>query len=143
DGTYDERSGPYEGRFVKDADEDLIEDLRARGRLHHAERLLHAYPHCWRCGTPLLYYAKPTWYIRTSQLRDRLLAATESVDWHPEHIKHGRMGRWLENNVDWALGRERYWGTPLPIWQCTSCRHQEAIGRIAGVEEGRGQPLRQ
>ena len=83
DGTYDERIGPYAGRWVKDADADLIEDLRARGRLLRAERYLHAYPHCWRCGTPLLYYAKPSWYIRTSQLRDRLLAANETVDWHP------------------------------------------------------------
>ena len=103
DGTYDERIGPYAGRFVKDADEDLIEDLRSRGRLHHSERLFHSYPHCWRCGTPLLYYAKPSWYVATSKVKDRLLAANESVEWHPEHIKHGRFGRWLENNVDWAL----------------------------------------
>ena len=92
DGTYDERIGPYEGRFVKDADDDLIEDLEARGRMFRSERLLHSYPHCWRCGTPLLYYAKPTWYIRTSAVKDRLLAANETVDWHPEHIKHGRFG---------------------------------------------------
>ncbi len=134
DGTYDERIGPYAGRFVKDADADLVEDLRRRGKLLRDEPYEHAYPHCWRCGTPLLYYAKPSWYIATSKLRDRLLAANETVDWHPEHIKHGRFGDWLSNNVDWALSRERYWGTPLPIWRCEE-GHVHCVGSFDELEE--------
>jgi len=134
DGTYDERIGAYAGRRVKGADQDLIEDLRARDRVLRAEPYEHSYPHCWRCGTPLLYYAKPSWYIATSQIKDRLLAANESITWHPGHVKHGRFGNWLENNIDWALSRERYWGTPLPVWRCGK-DHLRVIGSFAELQE--------
>ncbi|MCU0257423.1 MAG: isoleucine--tRNA ligase [Solirubrobacteraceae bacterium] len=134
DGTYDERIGAFAGRFVKDADADLVQDLRERGRLLREEPYEHAYPHCWRCSTPLIYYAKPSWYIATSQIRDRLLAANDTIDWHPEHIKEGRFGDWLRNNVDWALSRERYWGTPLPVWRCEN-GHTHTIGSFDELEE--------
>jgi isoleucyl-tRNA synthetase len=134
DGTYDERIGPYVGRWVKDADLDLIDDLKQQNKLFKAESYEHSYPHCWRCDTPLLYYAKPSWYIGTSQIRDRLLASNETVNWHPDHVKHGRFGKWLENNVDWALSRERYWGSPLPIWTCEA-GHERAIGSLKELNE--------
>ncbi len=137
DGTYDERIGRHAGRFVKDADDDLIEDLRNRGRLLRSEPYEHSYPHCWRCSTPLLYYAKPSWYIATTKLHGELLAANEQITWHPEHIKHGRFGRWLENNVDWALSRERYWGTPLPVWRCEQ-GHVTVIGSFEDLEQRSG-----
>ena len=140
DGTFDERITPWAGRFVKDADAEIVEALRENGRLLKSSDYEHSYPHCWRCGTPLLYYAKPSWYIATSKVRDRLLANNETVNWHPEHIKHGRFGDWLENNVDWALSRERYWGTPLPVWRCEA-GHIHCIGGFGELEELSGVAL--
>ena len=118
DGTFDDSAGPFAGMYVRAADPEIIEALRESGRLFRAGEYEHAYPHCWRCGTPLIYYAKTNWYVRTTEVKDQLLAANEPINWYPEHIKHGRFGNWLENNVDWALSRERYWGTALPIWRC-------------------------
>jgi isoleucyl-tRNA synthetase len=132
---------PWRGMFVKDADPLIIQDLDARGLVFDAGTYTHTYPFCWRCDTPLLYYARSTWYVRTTQYKDKLVSLNQLVNWIPEHVKTGRFGNWLENNVDWALGRERYWGTPLPIWRCTDCDHQQCIGSIAELSEFAGSDL--
>ena len=141
DGTFISEVTPWRGVFVKDADPLIIEDLEARGLLFKSESYTHTYPFCWRCGTPLLYYARESWYIRTSDFRDKLVTLNNTINWVPDHIKTGRFGNWLENNIDWALSRERYWGTPLPIWECESCRHREGVGSVKELSDKAGRDL--
>ncbi len=141
DGTFISEVQPWAGLFVKDADPLITRNLKERGLLFREGTYVHTYPFCWRCSTPLLYYARPTWYIRTSQFKDRMVELNDQINWYPEHIRKGRFGNWLENNVDWALGRERYWGTPLPVWECESCHNQDCIGSIAELSDRSGKSL--
>ena len=131
---------PWAGVFVKEADPAITAELKGRGLLYKAGTYEHTYPFCWRCDTPLIYWAKETWYVRTSEYKDRLVATNQQINWVPDHIKDGRFGRWLENNVDWAMGRDRYWATPLPIWQSDApgSSYTECVGSLAELSEKTG-----
>ncbi|MDO8473766.1 MAG: isoleucine--tRNA ligase [Dehalococcoidia bacterium] len=125
---------PFSGKFVKDADPIVLKDLKSRGLVYRSERIKHTYPFCWRCDSPLLYYAKKSWYIRTTAAKDRLVSGNESINWYPDHIKYGRFGDWLKNNVDWAFSRESFWGTPLSVWHCQMCGQQDCVGSVADLK---------
>jgi isoleucyl-tRNA synthetase len=128
------------GKFFKDADKDLIKDLKQRGLMFRSLQFEHSYPHCWRCHTALMYYAQPSWYIRTTAIKDELLKVNQKTNWHPETIKNGRFGDWLNNNIDWAVSRNRYWGTPLPIWRCEN-KHEVCVGSLAELSKLSGSEL--
>ena len=141
EGKFRNEISSWAGVFVKDADPLIVKNLDERGLLFHIGKYNHSYPFCWRCDTPLLYCARPTWYIKTSAIKDRLVELNQQINWVPDHIKNGRFGNWLENNIDWALGRNRYWGTPLPVWECNACHHQECIGAVQKLSELTGRDL--
>ena len=139
-GEFDDTVTDYKGKFVKDADAEIIQDLKSRNILYKKEAYLHSYPHCWRCSSPLLYYARESWYISTTQYARRMIELNKQINWIPAETGTGRFGNWLEENKDWALSRDRYWGTPLPIWVCENCGDQKCVGSIEELKQGKNFP---
>jgi isoleucyl-tRNA synthetase len=137
-GEFGAEVAEFAGMFVKDADPLIIKNIKSRGLLYRKETITHSYPHCWRCDTPLLYYARDSWYIATTKYASRMVELNKSVSWHPPETGQGRFGNWLEENKDWSLSRDRFWGTPLPIWICGSCSGRKCVGSIAELKEGTG-----
>ena len=133
-GKFVEEVEPWAGKFVRDCSEDICKWLKEENKLFSKEKHLHSYPHCWRCDTPLLYYPKESWFVKMSSLRDELVANNNKVNWYPDTIRTGRFGKFLENVIDWGISRDRYWGTPLPVWKC-DCGHLECIGSIEELKE--------
>ncbi|GJQ20497.1 MAG: isoleucine--tRNA ligase [Bacteroidia bacterium] len=139
-GEFGPEVADFAGKFVKEADPEIIADLKRRGILYKKEQYLHSYPHCWRCGSPLLYYARESWYIRTTSYADEMVKQNGSINWVPPEVGSGRFGNWLAENKDWALSRDRFWGTPLPIWICADCGKQKCVGSVEELRKGENVP---